>query len=97
MNSEGRLASQNQDEGASQIRRFMGVDIEYPADVLAPREEAELLGRTAVEILTERPRPHRVVDMCCGSGNLACAVATALDSATIWACDPTPACVSAAW
>ncbi len=89
--------SQNQDEGASQIRRFMGVDIEYPADVLAPREETELLGRTAVEILTERSGPHRVVDMCCGSGNLACAVATALDSATIWACDLTSACVSAAW
>ncbi|KQT53364.1 hypothetical protein ASG52_04365 [Methylobacterium sp. Leaf456] len=89
--------SQNQYEGTAQISRFMGIEIEHPADVLAPREETELLGRSAVDILSERPGPHRVIDMCCGSGNLACAVATAFNSATIWACDLTSACVSAAW
>lgn len=87
----------HQDESASRTRRFLGVDIAYPPDVLAPREETELLGRVVIGILSERPGPYRVVDMGCGSGNLACAVATALDAATIWACDLTPACVSAAW
>ncbi len=89
--------SHYQDEATTRTSRFMGVDIEYCADVLAPREETELLGRTAIDILSGRRGSQRVVDMCCGSGNLACAVATALDSATIWACDLTPACVSTAW
>jgi HemK-like putative methylase len=34
--------------------------------------------------------------MCCGSGNLACAVANALPSARVWAADLTEACVSLA-
>lgn len=83
--------------GAHDTKLFMGVEIEFPADVLAPREETELLGRTAVGILRERPGRHRVVDMCCGSGNLACAVATEVEAATVWGCDLTQACVSAAW
>ncbi|SFE89761.1 HemK family putative methylases [Methylobacterium sp. yr596] len=95
-NPEGRQVSQNQDKVAYVTGRFLGVDIAYPADVLAPREETELLGRAAIEILRGRPGPARVVDMCCGSGNLACAVATACDAAIVWACDLMPACVAAA-
>lgn len=83
-------------EIAFDTTRFMGVDIEFSAEVLAPRAETELLGRTAIAILRARHGRQRVVDMCCGSGNLACAVATAIDSAAVWACDLTPACVSAA-
>lgn len=84
------------DEIAQATGRFMGIDLAFPADVLAPRAETELLGRTAVALLRERPGRPRVVDMCCGCGNLACAVATAIESAAVWACDLTPACVTAA-
>jgi release factor glutamine methyltransferase len=83
-------------EAVPDTRRFMGVEIAVAADVLAPREETELLGRTAIGLLRERPGDPRVIDMCCGSGNLACAVAAALDTAAVWACDLTQACADAA-
>jgi len=43
--------------------------------------------------LPERPR---VIDMCCGSGNLACALAVRLPGARVWASDLTDACVALA-
>ena len=53
--------------------RFMNVDLLVERGVIVPREETELLGATALELLSEKPR---VIDMCCGSGNLACAFAS---------------------
>ena len=73
--------------------RFMGVDLLVERGVLLPRLETELLGQTALEHLHETAR---VIDMCCGSGNLACALATRLPRARIWASDLTDACVSLA-
>ena len=73
--------------------RFMGVDLLVERGVLLPRQETELLGQTALEHLHETAR---VIDMCCGSGNLACALATRLPRARIWASDLTDACVSLA-
>jgi HemK-like putative methylase len=73
---------------------FMGVDFDLMPGVLVPREETELLGRTSVEILQRRPRPRRAIDMCCGSGNLACAVATIVDDLEVWASDLTDSCVA---
>jgi len=37
-----------------------------------------------------------VIDMCCGSGNLACALAARLPGARVWASDLTDACVALA-
>jgi release factor glutamine methyltransferase len=73
--------------------RFMEVELLVERGVLVPRKETELLGNTALGLL---PDNARVIDMCCGSGNLACALATRLPDARVWASDLTEACVSLA-
>src|SRR5262245_48007304 len=71
--------------------RFMGVDLAIAPGALIPRQDTELLGYTALRLLEERvgKRPCRVIDMCCGSANLACGIATGSPSASIWASDLT--------
>jgi release factor glutamine methyltransferase len=73
--------------------RFMEVELLVERGVLVPREETELLGTTALKILPENPR---IIDMCCGSGNLACALASRSPNSRVWASDLTEACVSLA-
>jgi release factor glutamine methyltransferase len=73
--------------------RFMDVELLVERGVLVPREETELLGNTALELLRDGAR---VIDMCCGSGNLACALASHLPQARVWASDLTDACVALA-
>jgi release factor glutamine methyltransferase len=75
---------------------FLGVEILTAPGALVPRPETELLGRTAAASLAGRSGALRVVDICCGSGNLACALAAALPSARVWASDLTDGCVSLA-
>jgi release factor glutamine methyltransferase len=74
---------------------FMGVELIVAEGALAPREETELLGNTALDVLrslgTDAPR---VIDMCCGSGNLACAIAHHLPNANVWASDLTDGCIA---
>jgi release factor glutamine methyltransferase len=73
--------------------RFMEVELLVERGVLVPRDETELLGNAALGLLHD---DACVVDMCCGSGNLACALATRLPQARVWASDLTEACVSLA-
>lgn len=73
--------------------RFMNVELLVERGVLVPRDETELLGNTALGLLHD---DACVIDMCCGSGNLACALATRLPDARVWASDLTEACVSLA-
>ena len=73
--------------------RFMDVELLVERGVLVPRAETELLGATALEVVSD---PSRIVDMCCGSGNLACALASHLPKARVWASDLTDSCVSLA-
>jgi len=73
--------------------RFMNVELLVEKGVLVPRAETELLGATALEVAPERAR---IIDMCCGSGNLACALASRLPQARVWASDLTDSCVSLA-
>jgi release factor glutamine methyltransferase len=75
---------------------FMGVALRLGADVLVPRAETELLGRSVLEILAGRPGPQAVVDMCCGCGNLALAVAAHHPQALVFASDLTEATVATA-
>lgn len=82
-------------------QRFMGVELLARPGALVPREETELLGATAVRLLREQLDAERleeayVVDMCCGSGNLACGIASALPETRLWASDLTDECVSIA-
>ena len=76
--------------------RFMGLELEVLPDVLVPREETELLCRASFDILRARPAPQIVIDMCCGAGNLACAVACEFPDAIIFGSDLTDNCVGAA-
>jgi release factor glutamine methyltransferase len=78
---------------------FMGLELLAAPGALVPREETELLGRTAVATLRALPprdAPLRIIDMCCGSGNLACAIASLIPGARVWASDLTDGCVSLA-
>ena len=69
---------------------FLGVELQVAQGALVPRAETEILGRAAIEIC--KAGGARVIDMCCGSGNLACAIAHAT-GAHVWASDLTPECV----
>jgi release factor glutamine methyltransferase len=73
--------------------RFMDVELLVERGVLVPREETELLGNTALALL---PPKALLIDMCCGSGNLACAIASRRPDVRIWASDLTDACASLA-
>jgi len=73
--------------------RFMDVELLVERGVLVPRAETELLGATALELA---PENARIIDMCCGSGNLACALASRSPGCRVWASDLTDACVSLA-
>lgn len=81
--------------------RFLGVDLEVAGHVLRPREETELLARAALALIEETrdeaagPQP-RCIDMCCGSGNLAAAIAVHRPGAQVWASDLTDDAVAAA-
>ncbi|HVH43467.1 MAG TPA: peptide chain release factor N(5)-glutamine methyltransferase [Labilithrix sp.] len=76
---------------------FMGLSFETNETVLVPREETEILARAALELLSGlEPSATKVIDMCCGSGNLACALAHARPEIHVWASDLTDACVALA-
>jgi release factor glutamine methyltransferase len=76
---------------------FMGVEVSVSSDALVPREETELLGYTALELIDSLGRGEvRAIDMCCGSGNLACALAATRPQLRVWAADLTDGAVLAA-
>lgn len=70
------------------LAHFMGVEIELAPQVLVPRQETELLAAEALRLLAGSAAPL-VIDMCCGCGNLALAVAAGLSGARVWASDLT--------
>jgi release factor glutamine methyltransferase len=77
---------------------FMGVRVLTAPGALIPRDETELLGRTAVDVLDQVPstKEQRLIDMCCGSGNLACAIAYHKVDLQVWAADLTDGTVAVA-
>jgi release factor glutamine methyltransferase len=81
------------------VQRFLGVDLLVDAGALVPRQETELLGRTALEhvrTLAADGTGVVVIDLCCGCGNLACALAAALAGLRVHAADLTDGCTSLA-
>jgi release factor glutamine methyltransferase len=78
--------------------RFLDVDLLIAPGALVPREETELLGRTALELLSglQSHDEVRLIDMCCGSGNLACGIAKNKPGARVWAADLTDGAVAVA-
>src|SRR6185436_13461345 len=79
--AEDRYRQDPQDRPAMNAR-FMDVELLVERGVLVPRAETELLGASALEVVSDR---SRIIDMCCGSGNLACALASRLPHARVWA------------
>jgi release factor glutamine methyltransferase len=73
---------------------FLGIDLLCGPGALVPRPETELLGRTAIEKVRAAGPSPRVIDVCCGAGNLGCAIATLVPQARVWMTDLTDGCVS---
>jgi len=77
--------------------QFLGLDILTTQGVLVPRIETELLANAALDLLLDGDAERaRVIDVCCGAGNLACALAYNAPHARIWACDITDDCAKLA-
>ena len=67
---------------------FMGMDLMAGPEALIPRKETELLAGCAIGILQECDGQQlNVIDVCTGAGNVALAIARALDNASIFASD----------
>ncbi len=79
---------------ASGVQLFLGVPIATGPGALVPRAETELLGQAALEMLAGMTGPLLVIDMCCGSGNLACAIGVHMPDVRVVACDLTDSCVA---
>jgi HemK-like putative methylase len=75
---------------------FMGVNMFVAPGALVPREETELLGRSALDVLATLPPGPRLIDMCCGSGNLAVGIASNHPTVRVWASDLTDGTVAVA-
>ena len=66
---------------------FYGLPMVITPDVLIPRMDTELLVDAAKELLNGRKMDARVLDLCCGSGCIACAIGHELPAARIVAVD----------
>ena len=66
---------------------FYGLPMIVTPDVLIPRMDTELMVDTAKALLTGRKMDARVLDLCCGSGCIACAVGRELPATRIVAVD----------
>jgi release factor glutamine methyltransferase len=80
---------------------FLGIQLLTGPDVLVAREETELLGREVINILRAKAladpdRELRLIDMGCGSGNIACAAAVTVPCLRVWASDLTESCAALA-
>jgi len=77
---------------AEGCQQFLGLELLCGEGALVPRAETELLALAAIDALRVASSPM-VIDLCCGVGNLACAIATYVPKARIWATDVTDNCV----
>lgn len=78
---------------------FLGLELRIDERAMIPRKETELLASSALPLLhglaAERGRP-KVLDLCCGSGNLALAMAFYEPGCVVWGSDIDPAAVELA-
>ena len=66
---------------------FYGLPITVTPDVLIPRMDTEIMVAAAVEAVKQFGMKGRILDLCCGSGCIACAVASELPAARVVAAD----------
>lgn len=77
--------------------RFLDFELEVSEGVLVPRAETELLAITAIGVARAAASAELcVVDMCTGSGNIACAIARHVPRTRVFASDLTEATVNVA-
>ncbi|CUA98886.1 peptide chain release factor N(5)-glutamine methyltransferase [Thiomonas bhubaneswarensis] len=81
-------------------QRFMGLELLASPEALIPRAESEMLARVAIEKLRDvaanRSAPPLAIDVCCGSGNLALALAHAVPQAQVHGADISPTAIDLA-
>ena len=66
---------------------FYGLPMKVSRDVLIPRMDTEILVDAAKELLTGRKMDARILDLCCGSGCIACAIGHELPATRLVAVD----------
>jgi len=66
---------------------FYGLPMIVTPDVLIPRMDTELIVDTAKTLLTGRKMDARVLDLCCGSGCIACAIGHEMPATRLVAVD----------
>lgn len=68
---------------------FMGMELLAGPEALIPRKETELLAASAIDILRQRDDEEevKVIDVCTGAGNVALAIAKAVQHARVYASD----------
>ena len=66
---------------------FYGLPMIVTPDVLIPRMDTELIVDTAKEVLVGRKMDARILDLCCGSGCITCAIGHELPAARLVAVD----------
>ena len=66
---------------------FYGIPLYINSSVLIPRMDTELLVDTATELLVGNKMDARILDLCCGSGCISCAVAHELPASRVMAVD----------
>ena len=66
---------------------FYGLPMVITSDVLIPRMDTEVLVSTAKELLVGHKMDARILDLCCGSGCIACALGHELPATRLTAVD----------
>ena len=66
---------------------FYGLPMYVNRDVLIPRMDTEVLAQTAIRAVRQLGMRGRVLDLCCGSGCIACAVASEMPPVRVVAAD----------
>jgi len=76
---------------------FMGIELYCDHRALIPRKETEILGKKAIELgrsIARLKQKIRIFDVCCGSGNLGIALASAISNAVVFSSDLSPEAIS---
>lgn len=68
---------------------FMGIELLSDRRALIPRKETEILGKRALDISNrlEKNNPIRIMDICCGAGNLGLALASLNEKVEVFCAD----------
>lgn len=69
---------------------FYGLPMTVTPDVLIPRMDTEILVEAAIDAVKAMGMKGRILDLCCGSGCIACALANELPAARLVAADLSP-------